>query len=327
MTLLLGPHDVAAALPMDVCISAVRDALAALARGEAVQPLRGVMWLPDRRGALGTMPSTVAPLATLGVKVITVFPGNADSPFETHQGVVLVFDDEHGRLRGIVDASAITAIRTAAASALATDVLARPDADVLAVLGSGSQAAAHLEALPLVREFREIRLWGRRRERAERLASRHDGRVTVCDDVATAVRGAGVVCTVTAATEPILPGSLLEPGMHVNAVGASVPVARELDGEAMARCRIFVDRRESALAEAGDYLLAKAEGFVDEADLVADLGDVLVGAAAGRRDPGEITLFESLGIGVEDLAAAHLACERAAATGRGTEVDLGGRRE
>ena len=344
-TLVISQAEIRSLLPMRQCIDVVRDALATLATGDALLPLRSVMWLPDRVGALGMMPAFLGPSGTFGVKTVSVFPGNAGTELDSHQGTVMLFDAENGSLRAIVDATEITAIRTAAASAVATSALANNalannalannalanngDAPVLAILGSGSQAATHLEAMLAIGTFAEVRIWSRQPANTKRFVESHPSDATVLravDDVAAAVQGADVVCTTTASNEPVLHGALLEPGMHINAVGSSVPFARELDGAAMARCRLFVDRRESLLNESGDYLMAKAEGAVTEASIVGELGQLLIGSIEGRRDATEITLFKSLGLAIEDLAAADLVYRNAAASGAGTEIELGGSR-
>ncbi|MBT8215920.1 MAG: ornithine cyclodeaminase family protein [Acidimicrobiia bacterium] len=312
---------------MDECIEAVRSALTELAGGEAIQPLRPVVWLPE--GALGMMPGYLPSIDTIGIKTITVFPGNAGTPYDSHQGTVMLFDGEFGRLTAVIDATEITAIRTAAASAVATDALARPDASVLAILGSGVQAGTHLDAMAAVRPVTEVRIWSRSPANAVRLAAStaRDGvEVRAVSTVAEAVGGADLVCTTTASHEPVLPGFLLEAGMHINAVGASIPTARELDGEALARSRLFVDRRESALNEAGDFLLARQEGHVSDADIVAEVGEVLAGSASGRQTDEEITLFKSLGLAVEDIAAGDLVFRKALAANVGVSLELGGAR-
>ncbi|NNF10570.1 MAG: ornithine cyclodeaminase family protein [Acidimicrobiia bacterium] len=312
---------------MDECIEAVRSALTELAGGEAIQPLRPVVWLPE--GALGMMPGYLPSIDTIGIKTITVFPGNAGTPYDSHQGTVMLFDGEFGRLTAVIDATEITAIRTAAASAVATDALARPDASVLAILGSGVQAGTHLDAMAAVRPVTEVRIWSRSPANAVRLAAStaRDGvEVRAVSTVAEAVGGADLVCTTTASHEPVLPGFLLEAGMHINAVGASIPTARELDGEALARSRLFVDRRESALNEAGDFLLARQEGHVSDADIVAEVGEVLTGSAPGRQTDEEITLFKSLGLAVEDIAAGDLVYRKALAANVGVSLELGGAR-
>jgi ornithine cyclodeaminase len=330
MTLFVGQADVPRLLPMGECIEAVAGALLALARGAAVLPLRQVTRLPDRDGLLATMPGYVGPLGILGVKTITIFHGNEGTPFDAHQGAILLFDDAHGRLLAVVDATSVTAIRTAAASAVATRALAREDAAELALVGTGVQARTHLEAMLAVRPIRRVRVWGRDAQRARRFADdaalRHGVPVEAAPSVREAVDGADIVCTVTSSAEPVLHGAWIAAGAHVNAVGACVPTRRELDTAAVARARLFVDRRESALREAGDFLIARGEGAVDDAHVVAEIGDVLAGGAAGRLSRDEVTLFESLGLGVEDVAAAGVVLRNAERTGAGTRLDLGGSR-
>lgn len=329
-TLVIGQSEVRDLLPIEDCIDAVRDALVTLAEGEAIQPLRPVMWLPDRRGALGMMPGHLSSVGMIGIKTITVFPGNAGTEYDSHQGTVALFDDENGRLLALIDATEITTIRTAAASAVATDALARLDASVMAVIGSGVQAGSHIEAIPHVRPLREVRIWSRTREHAERLAGTASGagpyEARAVSSVAEAVDGADIVCTTTASPEPVLTSEHLRPGMHINAVGSSVPFARELDGAAVARARLFADRLESTVNEAGDFIIARDEGFVTEEHIVGEVGDVLIGEVSGRTDDAEITLFESLGLAVEDVAAGHVVYRNALERGAGTRLTLGGKR-
>jgi ornithine cyclodeaminase len=328
-TLIISQSEVRELLSMSACIEVVREALAGLARGEGIQPLRPIMWLPERVGALGMMPGYLGSIDTMGIKTVTVFPGNAGTEYDSHQGSVMLFDGANGRLKAVIDATEITAIRTAAASAVATDLLARPDSSVLAILGSGVQAGTHLEAIPHARPISEVRVWSRQPENADRLVESSGSSglsVAAVSTVAEAVAGADIVCTTTASSDPVLLGALLEPGMHINAVGSSVPFARELDGEALGRSRLFVDRRESTLNEAGVYLMAKDEGAVNESDILAEIGELLIGAAEGRRDDDEITLFKSLGLAVEDIAAGDLVYRNAIAAGAGTRLELGGAR-
>jgi ornithine cyclodeaminase len=327
-TLFISQDEVPDLLPMADCIEAVRQALADLARGEGTQPLRPVMWLPERVGALGMMPGHLGSIETMGIKTVTVFPGNAGTEYDSHQGTVMLFDASNGRLKAVIDATEITAIRTAAASAVATDVLARQDSSVLAVLGAGVQGHGHVAAIPLIRPITEIRVWSRSPETAAGLVAAGAGNAAIraVGSVAEAVTGADIVCTTTASPEPILPGSLLEAGMHVNAVGSSVPFARELDSEAMALSRIFVDRRESTLNESGDFLMARADGVVGEDDIVAEIGELIVGAHPGRGSDQEITAFVSLGLAVEDIAAGDLIYRNALASGRGVSMEFGGTR-
>jgi len=328
--LILSQDDVERLLTMEACIDVMTAALKATSRGDAVLPLRSMVWKPDKKGLLGLMPAYLDQPRSLGLKVVSVFPGNHGSEYDSHQGAVMLFDTEHGSPLAILDASSITAIRTAAVSGAATRAMAREDAGDLAILGAGVQATTHLEAMKVVRPLRRVRVWSRNAETARRfastLAARHGLAIEVMPSAQAAVEGADLVCTTTAAREPILEGAWLAPGAHINAVGACFPASRELDTAAVKRARLIVDRRESALNEAGDFLIPKKEGAIRDDHIAAELGEVLLGWAPGRRTPEEVTLFKSLGIAVEDLAAAHYLIEQAKARGVGTSVPLGGRR-
>jgi ornithine cyclodeaminase len=327
-TLVVSHDEVVRLLPMAACIDVMSDTLAALARGQALLPLRTVLRLPEQRNMFASMPAVLGD--AIGAKVITVFPDNEGTPYESHIGVVLYFESTNGRLLAIIDASSVTAIRTAAVSGLATRLLSRPDARVLAILGSGVQAMTHLEAMRCVRNFSEVRVWSRHEGNAQAFAQRALMRfgvqVTISPTAVAAVTEADVICTTTSAREPVVQGAWLKPGAHVNAVGASVRTARELDSEAVRRSRLFVDRRESVMAEAGDFLIPREEGVVDNDHVQGELGEVVLGAVAGRRDERDITLFKSLGLAIEDVASARFIYERAAREGRGTWVELGGLR-
>ena len=325
------PQDqVPSLLPMDQCIAAMAEALGALARGEAVLPLRGMLWQPDKSGLLGLMPGWLGAPPALGIKVVTVFPGNHGSDLDAHQGVVLLFDTARGSLRAVIDATAVTAIRTAAVSGLATRLMAREDAGDLALIGSGVQAATHLDAMRTVRTLRRVRVWSRNAGRVRAFVERHATRtglpIEAAADARAAIEGADLVCTTTSARTPVLEGAWLSPGVHVNAVGACFKDTRELDSEAVRRARLVVDRRESALNEAGEIITALAEGAIGEDHIVGELGEVVIGQVPGRTRPDEITLFESLGLAVEDLAAAHVIVTNAEAGRGGHAVAFGGRR-
>lgn len=327
---ILSQADVEELLPMEACVDVMAEALGSLARGDALMPLRSLLWKTDRSGLLGLMPAYLDTPPTFGLKAITVMPENHGTEHDAHQGVVLLFEADHGCLRAILDATAVTAIRTAAVSGLATRLLARDDAGDLAILGSGVQAASHLRAMRAVRTLRSVRVWSRNRESAQRFADRESAAVglpiEVCGTARKAVQGADLICTTTAAREPVLEGAWIAPGAHLNAVGACVPTARELDTDAVRRARLFVDARESAHQEAGDFLIPLAEGAISEDHIAGELGEVVIGRVPGRRAPEEITLFESLGLGIEDLAAARAVHARAEAEERGALLELGGRR-
>ncbi|MFN8572943.1 MAG: ornithine cyclodeaminase family protein [Gemmatimonadaceae bacterium] len=336
-TLILSDREVERLLPMGECIEVMEGALRSLARGEALLPLRTVMRLPSSTNAFALMPSVrtegsgdEARTEAIAAKIITVFPGNDRTPYDSHIGVVLLFEAEHGRLLAIMDASSITAIRTAAVSGLATRLLARPDATQLAILGAGTQAMTHLDAMCCVRDIQHVRVWSRRPEKAQELAKRarakHSCSIDVSASAREAVEGAHVVCTVTASRTPVLEGNWLAPGTHVNAVGASLAHARELDTDAVQRAFVYVDRRESALAEAGDILIPISEGAITAEHIRGELGQLLVGAVPGPEHTDNVTLFKSLGIAIEDLASAQHLYKRATMTETGTWVTIGGMR-
>ncbi|MBX6350716.1 MAG: ornithine cyclodeaminase family protein, partial [Clostridia bacterium] len=244
---LVGPRDVARLFPMERAIAVMRSALVAYSTGAAEMPPRAVFRPSGGAGALGLMPGFLADRRAFGVKAISVFPGNRERGLESHQGFVLLFDPDDGRPLALVDAASLTAVRTAAVSAVATGLLAREGARVLALLGAGTQARAHLEAMACVMDLAEVRVWSRTAERAEAFAASWAGRwpVRAVATAEAAVRGADVVCTLTSAREPVLFGDWLAPGQHVNAVGASRPPDRELDSEAVARARVYVDSRKA----------------------------------------------------------------------------------
>lgn len=327
--LLINQQEVGKALPMKTCIGLMREALAALARGEAVQPLRTHIATPDRRGILATMPGYLGPAHALGIKVLTVFGSKEGTRFDSHQGAVLLFEEEHGTLIAVLDATAITAIRTAAVSGVATELLASPDAGDLAILGAGTQALSHVEAMFAVRAIRRIRLWNRTAERGRKLAALMESRfgrtVEVCGSVEQAVERADLICTTTASRDPILRSEWIHPGAHLNVVGSSIPRSREVDTALMVRSRVFVDLRESALNEAGDILIPLGEGAISPAHILAELGGLISGLQSWRRQPDDITLFKSQGIAIEDIAAARFVYDEARRAGLGTEIELGGR--
>ena len=313
---------------MPKCIGLMEEALASLARGEVVLPLRPVLRVPDSPNAFALMPAYSSALGALGAKLITVFPGNHGTGRDSHQGVVVLFDAANGELLAVMDAASITAVRTAAVSGVATKLLARPEAATVAILGAGVQGRSHVAAMLAARPFERVRVWSRSQEHAAALVDRMrqevGGRVRLeaCASASEAVRGADVVCTVTASREPVLLGEWLADGAHVNAVGASIPTARELDTPAVARAELYVDRRESALAEAGDVLIPIREGAITADHIRAELGELLIGKARGRVSSGEITLFKSLGIAVEDLACARFLLDEARRTRAGQWIEL-----
>ena len=323
---ILGGAAVKALLPMGEAIALMRKTMIAVSEGRATIPLRQVMALPNGKGLMGVMPGYLAEPDCFGLKLLSLFPDNPAAGLSSHLGLVLLFEPDHGRPVALMDAAEITAIRTAAVSGLATQLLAREDAGDLALIGAGEQAHSHLTAMALARPLRRVRIWSRSREKAEAFAEaagpRHGLAIAVCDSVEAAVDGADLICTVTAARAPILMGDWIAPGAHINAVGASQATAAEIDTAAVVRARMFVDLRQSAHHEAGDYLTALRAGAITPDHIRGEIGEVASGARPGRLSPDDITLFKSLGIAAEDLAAAHFILEKARAQGVGQVVDF-----
>jgi len=315
--LIVSEHDVEELLTMRECIGVMEEALAALANGEVVNPLRHLVRGTTAPGILGLMPAwRGGSTPVYGLKEVCVFPGNPARGLDTHLGAVLLHSGETGELLAIVNAAAVTAIRTAAVSAVATRLLAREDASVLAILGGGVQARSHFEAIPLVRNINDVRVFSRRG--ATGALARH-----AVGSAEEAVRGADIVVTATNSKEPVVRREWISDGAHINAVGSSIASARELDGATVASASLFVDRRESTVNESGDYLFALREGAIGGPEhILAELGELLTGRAEGRKSSGEITLFKSLGLAVEDLAAAAFLYDKARRLGRGVSVEF-----
>ncbi len=301
-----GPEQVRAALDYDGCIAAVRAAMADFSAEGKPQPLRSIFELAPAR-FFGLMPGTLAAPHGFGAKVLSVFADPAEPGRSAHRGVVVLFDRESGQVTCIADAGEITEIRTAAASAVATDALARRDATTLAVFGCGAQAASHIRALVRVRRFEQVLVWGRSAERAADFAERMQREVAMPvraeAEAHEAASAADVICTVTASRTPVLLGEWVRPGTHVNVVGSSYAGPVEIDHALVRMSRYIVDSRRSALAAAAEFLLAKEAGLIDDSHIVAEIGEVLLGRMPGRRSPEEITVYKSLGHIVQDLAA------------------------
>jgi ornithine cyclodeaminase/alanine dehydrogenase-like protein (mu-crystallin family) len=319
--LVLNQAEVEQLLDMEGCIDAMSEALASLARGEVHVPLRFVVKPEGEPSLIGLMPAHrggATPLYSL--KTVCVFPDNPKRGLDAHQGTVTLFDGETGEVRALMNASAITAIRTAAVSAVATRLLARDDARELGVLGAGVQARSHLEALRLVRDFDRVRIYSPTAEHAQSLAD--EAGAEAVGSAEEAVRGADVVVTATSSTDPVLQRDWLKEGAHVNVVGGRPPQMRELDVATVADSSFYVDRRESAENEAFDYRDALEAGAIGPDHIRGEIGEVLIGARPGRSAPDELTVFRSLGLAVEDLAAAEYVVRKAQETGTGTEVDF-----
>jgi ornithine cyclodeaminase len=323
--LLLGHDEALALLPMGECITLMRDALVSLAEGRVYQPLRTIVRPPDAAGVMGLMPSySSGAHAAFGLKAICVFGGNPARGMDSHQGAVLLFSAETGELQAVVNASAVTAVRTAAVSGVATQALAREDACDLAVIGAGVQARSHVEAMSHVRRIKRCRVASRSMESAQRLADELKGGcafpVEAVETIEEALRDADLIVTATNSAEAVVRREWVREGAHINAVGSCTPNTRELDAATVAGSSMFVDSVESVLNEAGDYLRALHEGIIGSEHIRAELGGVLRGTKPGRTSDGEITLFKSLGLAVEDLAAAEYLYRKSKETGAGTWV-------
>ncbi|MEJ0105201.1 MAG: ornithine cyclodeaminase family protein [Bacteroidota bacterium] len=306
--LFINKETIASLLPMNECISVMEKTFRSLASGNCVQPLRPLMWLPDRTGLLGMMPGYAGDIDVMGIKVISVFPGNKNSGYNSHQGVVVLFETKNGRPLCMADADEITAIRTPAASAVATNLLAKKNAETLSILGSGLQAVRHIEAMLLVRKIKKIILWSRNElhanQLAEKISAKNNIDISIAKNPEEAVRDIDIICAVTGSAEPIVKGEWLSKGTHINAVGACMPKARELDTATILKSKLFTDCYESLYHEAGDFIIPKNEGAIDDRHVKGEIGEILLEKKAGRTGNDDITIFKSLGLAVEDIFSA-----------------------
>ena len=312
---------------MPECIELMSDALAALARGEVFQPLRTIVRPPDARGLLGLMPAyRHGENGAFGLKAICVFPGNPAIGKDAHQGTVMLFSQETGEPLALMNASQITATRTAAVSAVATRLLARPEAAELGIIGAGVQARTHLLAVGYVRSIKRARVACRNVEHAVQLVREMRDKVSFpiepVDTNEAAVRDADLIVTATSSHEPVIKREWISPGAHINAIGTHSPQSREIDTDTMAAARIFTDRRESVLNEAGDYLIAANEGAVSPESIIAEIGEVVIKSKRGRISQTEITLFKSLGLAIEDVVCAEYLFRQAKEEDLGSWVDF-----
>lgn len=323
--LILNRQATAEALSHGDCVAALEPAMISVSAGGAELPLRNYLDIPGTSGKFTLMPGYLANPRTFGVKIVSKFPRPPESPLSSHVGAVMVFDADAGIPLALLDGAELTAIRTAAASALATRALARDDAGTLGILGCGEEAWHHAMAIPQVRNIERILVWGRSPERAQRFVTRvaddlPNITVTVADSPEQAA-DSDIVCTVTSAREPILLGRWLKPGCHVNLVGAAVHTSREADADVVCRSRFFTDFRPSAMAQAGELLNAIDAGLVDASHILAEIGEVLAGDAPGRTGDDEITVYKSLGVAAQDLAAGLAAYQQGREKGLGIEVE------
>ncbi|MET0534520.1 MAG: ornithine cyclodeaminase family protein [Steroidobacter sp.] len=322
--LVISGEDVRRLLPMKDCIPVIEQAMRTVSRGGAQLPLRISVSPPDTQNKLLVMPGYLNEPLSMGVKALAIYPSNVQRGLSSHVGVVVLFDARDGVPVAMIDAASITGLRTAAATAVATRALSPEDACDLAIIGTGEQAATHLHAISLVRKLRTIRVWGRSRDKAQAFAQREaanvDSRIEVCETIREALVGADIVCTTTGSREPIVQGAWIARGAHVNLIGASTAVTREVDDALVKQSSFFVDLRASALAQAGELLGAMGNDAAKH--IRGEIGEVLNGTVPGRTDEFEITVYKSLGIAAQDLAAGHEIYERAKVAGVGVRAKL-----
>lgn len=326
MPLLLTEHDIRTCLDMPTLIDAMSGALAEFSAGRVTQPIRTVLEVGAEKNYFGVMPASIDGREAVGMKLVTVYPGNHAKGLTSHLATILLLDHATGGLMAMLDGRYITEARTAAVSAVSVQRLARPDATSLAILGSGVQAQSHLEAIRHVRTLSDVRVWSptaANRESFARDAAAATGlAVRACASSSDAVRGADIIVLVTASKTPIVNDADVADGAHICAVGACRPTQREMPTSLVARARVFVDSRAAALTEAGELLIPISEGAITAEHIAGELGEVVNGTVAGRSDPRQITIFKSLGMAVEDVVAAQLAVGRAKTLGLGQNVNL-----
>jgi ornithine cyclodeaminase len=319
--LLVTAAEIETLLPMDRAIAAARSAMRQVSSGDTLLPLRQFLAIPDAPGKMAVMPGYIAHPPRFGLKTVSKFTNAAHS----HVGTVQLYDATNGQLLAIIEGGTLTAIRTAAASALATDLLARPDSHHLAILGTGEQARRHIEAMAAVRPISQIRIWGRNARNAEALAAtlrNADMPAIVAATVAEAVADADIICTTTAAATPILHGQHVRPGTHVNLVGSAIPTTAEADTALVAMSQFYGDYRAATLAQAGEFRNAIASGLITADHLIGEIGELILGRIPGRQGDTAITLYKSLGVTAQDLTAADAILEAARADGMGHEINL-----
>ena len=313
-------------LTMNDCIAAMRGAMLGVSRGTTTLPIRQYMPIPNTQGKMALMPGTIASPDVYGIKLVCKYIRKPDSPYGTHVGMVLVFDSETGLPLAMVEGSSLTAIRTAAASALATDILANPDCETLAILGCGEQARRHVHSMLAVRSPKNILVWGRNRRRAEAFVKRlnlETGKsILAVESAEETVSNADLICTTTSSKSPIMHGDWVQSGTHVNLVGAATASSREVDDALVLKSRYFTDYRPAALAAAGELLDAIKNNVVTEGHIIGEIGEVIEGSVKGRTSAQDITVYKSLGVAAQDLAAAHWLYDKSLKLNFGTEINL-----
>ena len=323
---IITEHMVESHLTMTDCIAAMRCAMLSVSRGETTLPIRQYIPIPKTQGKMALMPGTISSPEVYGIKLVCKYVRDPDSPYGTHVGMILVFDSETGLPLAMVEGSSLTAIRTAAASALATEVLANKDCQTLAVLGCGEQARRHIHAMLAVRSLRNIFVWGRNTERAEKFAktlSVETGRsIIVVESAQETVSKADLICTTTSAKTPIMQGDWVKPGTHINLVGAAIASSREVDEALVVKSRYFTDYRPAAMAAAGELLDAIENGVITKEHIIGEIGEVIDSSITGRVSAKDVTVYKSLGVAAQDLAAAHWLYEKSMRLGFGHEINL-----
>ena len=313
-------------ITMEECITIMENIFIQLEEDQAFNPLRSSMLIPGENGLLSMMPGYVNKQDIMGIKSVSVYPENANIGLESHQGSVTLFNALNGTPLAIMDAGQITAIRTAAVSGLATRILAKKNSKILAILGSGIQAKTHIEAMTTILNLEEIRVWSKNKKNAKKLVEEQRKKYAIpfrpFDTVNEAIYNADIICTTTAAVEPILQGKYLMQGVHINAVGSSVRNTRELDGFAIKLSKLYVDKIESTINESGDFLMAKQEGTIDDNHIIGTLGEILTKQKKGRNNINDITLFKSLGLAVEDIATAFFIYDKYVKSNKGNWVEF-----
>ncbi|MDP7608554.1 MAG: ornithine cyclodeaminase family protein [Candidatus Marinimicrobia bacterium] len=324
--LIVNKREIMDSITMEECITVMENIFIQLEEDQAFNPLRSSMLIPGENGLLSMMPGYLNKQDIMGIKSVSVYPENANIGLESHQGSVTLFNALNGTPLAIMDAGQITAIRTAAVSGLATRILAKKNSKILAILGSGIQAKTHIEAMTTILNLEEIRVWSKNKKNAKKLVEEQRKKYAIpfrpFDTVNEAIYNADIICTTTAAVEPILQGKYLMQGVHINAVGSSVRNTRELDGFAIKLSKLYVDKIESTINESGDFLMAKQEGTIDDNHIIGTLGEILTKQKKGRNNVNDITLFKSLGLAVEDIATAFFIYDKYVKSNKGNWVEF-----
>lgn len=311
---------------MPDCIEAMRGAMISVSRGDTTLPIRQYMPIPDTQGKMALMPGTIADPACYGIKLVCKYVREPDSPYGTHVGMVLVFDSYKGLPLAMIEGASLTAIRTAAVSALATDLMSNPDCNTLTILGCGEQAKRHIYAMLAVRKPKVIQVWGRDYQKtsnfADQISKDIKQEIIAVRNAEDAVRNADLICTTTSSKNPIMKGAWLKTGTHINLVGAAIASSTEVDQDAVTRSRYVTDYRPAAMAAAGELLNAVQAGVVTENHIVAEIGEIADGTVEGRTSLEDITVYKSLGVSAQDLAAGHWLYKKANKLGFGIDVNM-----